>query len=1017
MTSIEAYLQEVIQEYSTGIASEHAYRPALKKLLESFDNDVIAVNDPKRIEAGSPDFILIQDKIPLCYVEAKDIDKDLKRIEHDSQLIRYRKALHSLLLTNSLEFRWYLDGELKQVVRIAKLQNKRIDINKSQFDDLGYLLQQFMSVGTPHIATPQELAKRLADRALEISKLIEKSLPDSDSLYTQKQAFEEILLPDLKDVEFADMYAQTLAYGLFTARSNYMGAIGTFSRRGAWDDIPKTNPFLRNFFQRILGEMDPRIEWMVDDLVKLLAYTDTRLLLVDFARKSRREDPILHFYETFLTEYNPSLREKRGVYYTPESIVGYMVRSVDNILQNKFGLVEGLADKQTLVLDPATGTGTFLYSLIQHIYATRFKNQAGAWDNYVSEGLLSRLFGFELLMASYAVAHMKLEILLKETGYTFANKQRFNIFLTNTLEDGDKQDALPFARFISDEANAAIAIKREKPIMVVIGNPPYSGHSANRDKDQDGNPTRIGKLLGDYFFIDGSPLKERNSKWLRDDYVKFIRFGQARIQQTGSGILAYVTNHNYLDNATFRGMRQQLMQQFDEIYVLNLHGNIKKREVTPAQGKDENLFDIEQGVAIAIFIKLPSEKNINKPKLASVYYADLWGKRQEKGTWLESHEVNNTDWQLLTPTSPHYLFAPLDITYQSEYELNWQITKIMRVNRVGIVTGDDKKAIALTRKEAEVLLTEDTDSDDIRPIFYRLFDKRHIIYSDSVVTRSRETVMRNMIDKSNLGLVTVRQQATRQLWSLVSVANDIIESCYISNRTKEINYLFPLYLYPFDGKFNGEFSSEWQAGEGGRVPNFDSGFIQMLENKIELQFSVGRYGIQRSDVSPDKQFTPEDVFYYFYAIFYASEYRTRYSEFLKMDFPRLPMTSDVLLFRTLARYGEILVNTHLLKDISAKDLITAYPIKGDNIIEKSYPKWKQGRVYINQTQYIDGVDEAIYHFVIGGYQVLQKWLKDRQTHTLSYDNLAHYQKIIMAIKKTMSVMAEIDRLVLSFPLP
>ncbi len=1017
MIALDTYLQDITKEYATGIASEHAYRPALKALLESIDPQVIAVNDPKRIDVGAPDFILIKDELPLCYVEAKDLDKDLKRVERDAQFTRYRKAFHSLLLTNSLEFRWYLDGELQKTVRIGKIRNHKIEFDQSQFEELQTLLQQFMAVGIPHIANSQDLANRLADRAHQIAQLIEKSLPNSESLQLQKQAFETTLLPDLKDFQFADMYAQTLAYGLFAARANHIGAIGSFSRRGAWDDIPKTNPFLREFFQRILGEMDARVEWMVDDLVKLLAYSDTESILADFGKRSRREDPVLHFYETFLTEYNPNLREKRGVYYTPEPIVNYMIKGVDDVLQQKFNLTDGIADRQTLVLDPATGTGTFLYNLIQHIHATHFQSQMGAWDDYVREGLLPRLFGFELLMASYAIAHMKLEVLLKETGYQFSHNQRLNIFLTNTLEDSDKQDPLPFARFISQEANAAVAIKREKPIMVVIGNPPYSGHSANRDKDQHGNPTYIGKLLQDYFMLDNAPLKERNSKWLRDDYVKFIRFGQARIRQTGQGILAYVTNHSYLDNPTFRGMRQQLMREFDEIYILNLHGNAKKREIGPEQQKDENLFDIEQGVAIAIFVKLPPRQTATSEKQASVYYADLWGKRREKSAWLDAHTMNDTDWIPLSPTTPHYLFVPLDTTYQDEYQAYWQITKMMRVNSVGIVTGNDAETIATRLVDAKKLSTDETLSDSIRPIFYRAFDKRYIVYSPSVVTRIRKTVMKNMIDKPNLGFVTCRQQATRKKWALVGVADDIIESCYISNLTKEINYLFPLYLYPFDGKFNGEFSSEWQAGEDGRVPNFDPAFIQSLEEKLGLQFSVRQYGIDRIERPSHEQFTPEDVFYYMYAVFHADEYRNRYAEFLKMDFPRLPLTSDVALFRQLGQYGKSLVDCHLLKQIGMKDLITTYPIRGDNMVEKSYPKWKQGRVYINPTQYIEGVDESFYQFMIGGYQVLQKWLKDRQNEKLAYDDIVHYQKMIVAIQQTIKIMSEIDELVTIFPLP
>lgn len=1017
MTALDIYLQEIIKEYATGIASEHAYRPALKALLESVDSQVIAVNDPKRIAVGAPDFILIKDAMPLCYVEAKDLDKDLKRVERDAQLVRYRKAFHSLLLTNSLEFRWYLDGELQKVVRIGKIRHHQIEFDKLQFDDLQILLQQFMAVGISHIANSHQLADRLANRALQIAQLIEKSLPDSESLQTQKKAFEQTLLPDLKDAQFADMYAQTLAYGLLAARANHIGATGTFSRRGAWDDIPKTNPFLREFFQRILGEMDARIEWMVDDLVKLLAYSDTETIFADFGKRSRREDPVLHFYETFLTEYNPKLREKRGIYYTPESIVNYMIRIVDDVLQQKFMLTDGIADKQTLVLDPATGTGTFLYNLIQHIHATHFQSQIGAWDDYVRDGLLPRLFGFELLMASYAVAHMKLELLLKETGYRFAPNQRLNIFLTNTLEDVDKQAPLPFARFISEEANSAVAIKRKKPIMVVMGNPPYSGHSANRDKDQQGNPTYIGKLLQDYFMLDNAPLKERNSKWLRDDYVKFIRFGQARIRQTGQGILAYVTNHSYLDNPTFCGMRQQLMREFDEIYILNLHGNAKKREIGPEQQRDENLFDIEQGVAIAIFIKLPSNRKSSSQTQATVYYADLWGKRREKSAWLDTHDMNNTAWIRLNPVTPYYLFVPLDTTHQDEYESYWQITQIMRVNSVGIVTGNDAETIAFTKQKAyDLAKIHQLNSDVVLPIVYRPFDERYIVYDASVVTRNRTKVFRNM-QLPNLAIVTVRRIPNTAKARYFFITDKLLSNGAIRADNQSIDTVFPLYLYPFDGKFNGEFSSEWQAGEDGRVPNFDPTFIRGLEEKSGLQFSVGQYGIQRTERPSHEQFTPEDVFYYMYALFHATEYRTRYAEFLKIDFPRLPLTSDIVLFRQLGQHGESLVDIHLLKHIGLKDLITTYPISGDNMVEKGYPKWKQGRVYINPTQYIEGVNEPVYEFMIGGYQVLQKWLKDRQSEKLAYEDILHYQKIIVAIQETITIISKIDQLVTAFPLP
>jgi predicted helicase len=463
-------------------------------------------------------------------------------------------------------------------------------------------------------------------------------------------------------------------------------------------------------------------------------------------------------------------------------------------------------------------------------------------------------------------------------------------------------------------------------------------------------------------------------------------------------------------------MRQQLMREFDEIYILNLHGNAKKREVTPDQQKDENLFDIEQGVAITIFIKLPTKKR-SSDKLASVYYADLWGRRRDKSAWLDSHDRSNTDWVQLNPVTPHYLFVPLDTTYQDEYQEYWQIPKIMRVNSVGIVTGNDAETIAFTKEKAHGLAkTHELNQDVVLPIVYRSFDTRYIVYDATVVTRNRTKVFRNML-LPNLALVTVRRIPNTAKARYFFVTDKLLSNGAIRADNQSIDTIFPLYLYPFDGKFNGEFSSEWQAGEDGRVPNFDPAFIQDVEEKLGLQFSIGRYDVQRIERPQNEQFTPEDIFYYMYAVFHSTEYRTRYAEFLKMDFPRLPLTSDVALFRQLGRYGESLVDIHLLKHIGLKDLVTTYPIRGDNIVEKGYPKWKQGRIYINPTQYIEGVDEITYQFMIGGYQVLQKWLKDRQNEKLAYEDIAHYQRMIVAIQQTIRIMSEIDTLATTFPLP
>jgi len=466
------------------------------------------------------------------------------------------------------------------------------------------------------------------------------------------------------------MFAQTLAYGLFAARIHSLGSDKPLSREMAAYSLPQTNPFLRKLFSEIAGvDMPDTFGWAADDIVLLLNHADWGEILKDFGKGQAKHDPVVHFYETFLTAYDPKTRELRGVYYTPEPVVSYIVRSIDHLLQTHFEKPKGLADEKTLILDPAVGTATFLFSVVQQIFA-RFGKQKGAWDGYVAAHLLDRVFGFELLMAPYAVAHLKLGMELQETGYKFESGQRLGIYLTNTLEEAAKKSERIFAQWIADEADEAAEIKRTRPILVVLGNPPYSGHSANRSYykrelqkgetyfvERGGSArskrhwvlraakkrttirekTFIGKLLSDYYYVDDMPLGERNPKWLQDDYVKFIRFAQWRIEQTGHGILGFVTNHSYLDNPTFRGMRESLMQGFTEIHVYDLHGNTKKPEVSPDGSKDENVFDIQQGVSIILAVKQPHQKS-----LANVYHADLWGLREHKYGILAEKDVSNT---------------------------------------------------------------------------------------------------------------------------------------------------------------------------------------------------------------------------------------------------------------------------------------------------------------------------------------------------------------------------------------
>ncbi|HXP62771.1 MAG TPA: N-6 DNA methylase [Dongiaceae bacterium] len=710
---VEHYLRELEQALRRGDATEHTHRAALKGLLEALAPGIVATNEPKRSLCGAPDFAISRERggLTLGHVEAKDVGADLAREERGEQAGRYLAALPNLLLTDYLEFRWFVEGKKRETFRLANAVSggRLTPVAEEELERARRLLIGFLSQQPADIASAEELAGRLAGLAHLIRNAIVRAFQTgqaSRQLRDWRQAFAATLLPELAPQdnpqreadavnEFADMFAQTLAYGLFSAR--VAGGAGKFTRERAQKLIPRTNPFLRAFFEQITGAAmdDEPFAGYVEDLIQGLDHADLFHVLEGFGKRGPRRDPVVHFYETFLQAYDPKLRELRGVYYTPEPVVNYMVQSIDRLLKGKFGIKAGLADHakvkvkrkedggeageethRVLILDPATGTATFLYSVLDFIRSQfKSKKNAGQWGGYVHEHLLPRLFGFELLMAPYAVAHFKLGLALaamdeeplfrQQWSYEPRANERLNIFLTNTLEDLERTaEQLGPLRALSDEANSAYEIKKAKPVLVVLGNPPYSGHSANKGE-------WISSLVRDYYFCDGKPLGERNPKWLQDDYVKFIRWGQWRIEQTGQGVLAFITNHGYLDNPTFRGMRQHLMRTFDEIHILNLHGNSKKKETVPDTGQaDKNVFDIQQGVAIGIFVKLPPSARTKRRQggLAAVFHADLWGaQRKSKYDWLDGNHIDSTPWTPLIPASPQYPFIPQDTKRLGEY--------------------------------------------------------------------------------------------------------------------------------------------------------------------------------------------------------------------------------------------------------------------------------------------------------------------------------------------------------------
>ncbi|MDO8532396.1 MAG: type ISP restriction/modification enzyme [Dehalococcoidia bacterium] len=1030
--TLREYARQVEQALSKGDATEHTHRPALQALLEAAEEGVTATNEPKRIACGAPDFRVCRGETTVGYVEAKDVWKSLDAIEKDSertkprtqdgeQLRRYRESLGNLVFTNYLEFRWFVDGTERGLARTGTVTPAgKVAFSEAGAEGVLELLRGFYALKVPSVGTPKELAERMARLGRMTRDLIVRAFerePEGGTLHSQLTAFRETLIPDLGPEQFADMYAQTIAYGLFAARAMGNGG-GTFTRQAAAWMLPKTNPFLRSLFNHIAGpDLDDRIAWLVDDLAQLLAEADMAAVLEGFGKRTKKEDPVVHFYETFLKEYDPKMREMRGVYYTPVPVVSYIVRSVDYLLRERFNRPLGLADRNTLVLDPAVGTGTFLYTAIKLINETlAAQGQSGTWNDYVARYLLPRVFGFELLMAPYAIAHLKLGLVLEELGYQFESEQRLGVYLTNTLEEAIKRTEVLFAQFIADEANAAARIKKDEPIMVVMGNPPYSNFGmVNKGK-------WILDLLEDY----KKDLHEKKLN-LDDDFIKFVRFGQWRIDRTGTGVLALITNNTYTDGITHRRMRECLMAAFTDIYIVNLHGNGRKGERTPDGGPDENVFDIQQGVAIGIFLKEPA-----KAGPARVNYVDVWGLREGKYEWLLERDIATTEWQMVDPKPPMFFFVPKDWSLEEEYKTGWWLADILPINQNGIKTDRDDLFFDFDRETLDARMRmfysaqgmepafrekygvrgsssydllsrrEKTtfDAANIRRCLYRPFDVRWLYYCRGLTSRPAWDVMRHLLAGENVAMISTRQ--TVDEWGLLAT-RDICG--HKSVAAYDINSGFPLYLYPSEQEVA---SGLYQADD--RRANLNPEFIADLERSLGLSFVLDGRGDLETSIGP------EDVFHYAYAILHSPTYRSRYAEFLKTDFPRVPFTSDKRLFAALAQKGAELVALHLMESPALGQVVAKFPVSGTNEVEKVRYAEPDRRVWVNKTQYFEGVEPEVWGFHIGGYQVCEKWLKDRRGRKLSYDDVAHYQKVVVALKETIRLMAEIDAIIPGWPI-
>jgi predicted helicase len=1039
--TLSDYISTINQRYRQGNATEHTFRGDLQHLLESLVPEIRATNEPKRQSCGAPDYIITKGEIPVGFIEAKDIgDKDLegvKKTGNQEQFDRYKTGLSNLIFTDYIDFLFYRDGVFTTKISIGKLENGSIQPITDNFNQFTQLFKNFTETISQSIKSPTRLAEMMAGKARLMADIIEKSLNEDDetgdlsNLKRQMLSFQRMLISDITNKSYSDLYAQTIAYGLFAARY-HDPTLPTFSREEALKLIPKSNPFLRKLFKDIADdELDHRLVWIVDELVSVFLASDVASIMKDFGKSTKQEDPVVHFYETFLGAYNPALRKARGVWYTPQPVVNFIVRAVDDILKTEFGLADGLADKskkkikvnyqgklidkevhQVQVLDPATGTGTFLAETIKHIHK-KYEGMQGIWSKYVEDDLIPRMNGFELLMASYAMAHLKLDMLLTDTGYVPTKDQRLRVFLTNSLEEPNPDSGTLWGNLLSDEADQANEVKRDTPVMCVIGNPPYSGESANKGE-------WIMKLMEDYKKEPGGiqKLQERNPKWINDDYVKFLRYGQHYIEKNGQGILVFINPHGFLDNPTFRGMRWNLLKTYDKIFTIDLHGNSNKQEKSPDGSADVNVFDIQQGVSINLFIKTGKKK---PNELGKVYNYNLYGKREFKYEMLSSNKLSDFNFNEIELSSPDFVYVLRDVKKQKIYENGFSTSLLFTINSIGIVTSKDEILINNSKDDLINNVSEyykiDVNESLVNKISYRPFDNKYIYFDVKIIERAREKVMKHFLGGTNLGLVTARSNKSDTCDHFYISKNIMETKC--GERTTQ-SALFPLYLYPDK---NGQQTID-QTAE--RTPNLNLEIVKEIRDKLGLTFT------NEKETTKDT-FAPIDILDYIYAVLHSPTYREKYKEFLKIDFPRVPYPKDKETFWNLVKLGGEIRQIHLLESPVVEKFISKYPVTGTNVVGKIKfelsplsisPQVEKisslegglkegdqvGKVFINETQYFEDVPEVAWNFYIGGYQPAQKWLKDRKDRELQVDDIRHYLKIIVALTETDRLMKEVDKI-------
>lgn len=1013
------YFKDIFKTSRAGDATEASYYPDLKKLLRQFLSqkgfDPSITVQPKRQTVGIPDFTIRKSRELIGYIEAKDPkyeDLDSLPDRDQKQIKRYIEKLPNLILTNYLDFWLYREGKLIKKINIgvARVLNELKTIPPVQNEDkLIELLNLFFAYYIPERRTPKALAEELAKRAQLLPQSIVGELTNEyeteiDRIYN---AFKEYLMSDLTPDSFADIYAQTLTYGLFTARLNYPKK--DFDRKKAGEYIPKSVKILRDTFNLISSDAIPEsIESYIDDIATILAHSDISKIKEELKRKTGKSDPLIHFYETFLAAYDPAKRKSLGVYYTPLPVVSYVTKSVNQLLKDKFNIKDGLADEKVTLLDPASGTLTFPAEAINIAVGEQHKYSEGV--SGLKSHFLNHFFAFEILMASYIIGHLRMGLLFEELNIPLEENERFPLYLTNSLDFSEvHHSSFPFIADLAEEAEKAKKVK-EKDILVILGNPPYTS-----EKKEKGSLSEwIKEKLQDY--AKGLGVENEKKKGvLQDDYIRFIRFAHWKIDRYGKGIVAFITNNSYLDGIIHRSMRKQLLDSFDEIYILNLHGNSRIKEKTPDGGIDKNVFDIQQGVAISIFVKTKEKKP------AKVFYKDLWGLREEKYEYLNRNIISNQELKQIEPQANEYYFTKKDYSLKLKWDLWLGLDKVFKKYVSGIESQKDN--ICINWKPEEINRAINTlasdlpdevikstykieDSRDWRlqevrkyfkenginkakvmQILYRPFDLRWTYFDNFFLAYPRKPLMDSMV-KENIAILSMRG-TKRNFNSHFFITNNVVDRHTLDN-TADSMAVFPLNIVSSEGNQKGLFKRQISSS------NFSGAFWKWFDAN-----SLG------STIPPD------DIFYYIYAILYSNIYREKYFEFLKSDFPHVPFTNNSDLFFKLSKLGNKLADLHLLKSDDLNLSSVKLYGEGDNNIEKR--EWRNDQVWINEKQYFYPVREKIWKYYIGGYQVADKWLKDRQNREnprLDRDEIKTYSKMVSSILETIDIQKRIDRLYL-----